>query len=50
MLTWKDVSSKEYNLLKRKSEMTGANGKSTMNIDMSITNEVNETIVKTDRG
>jgi len=50
MLMWKDVSSKESNLLKRKSEMMGANGKSIVSIDMSIMNEVSETSVKTHRG
>jgi hypothetical protein len=41
MLTW-DVSLKELNLLKRKSELVGANGKSTMSIDKPIVSVVDE--------
>jgi hypothetical protein len=42
MLTQKDVSLKELNLLKRKNVLTGASGKSTMCIDKPIINEENE--------
>ncbi len=39
MLTHKDVLLKELNLLKRKSELTGASGKLTMSIDKPIVSE-----------
>jgi hypothetical protein len=39
MSTQRNVSLKELNLLKRKSVLTGASGKSTMNIDKPIANE-----------
>jgi hypothetical protein len=42
MLTQRDVSIKELNLLKKKNELIGASGKSTMNIDRPITNEEDE--------
>jgi hypothetical protein len=42
MLTQKYVSLKKLNLLKRKSELAGANGKSTVNIDKPIASEMDE--------
>jgi len=39
MLTHRDVSLKELNLLKRKSELTGVNGKLTMSINKPIVSE-----------
>ncbi len=45
MLTQRDVSLKELNLLKRKSELASASGKSTMSIDKPISSEVDETSI-----
>jgi hypothetical protein len=42
MLMQRYVSLKALNLLKRKNELAGANGKLTMNIDKPITNEMDE--------
>jgi hypothetical protein len=42
MLMQRDVSIKELNLLKKKTELTCANGKSTMSIDKPIINEEDE--------
>jgi hypothetical protein len=42
MLMQKDVSIKELNLLKKKNELIGVDGKSTMNIDKPNTNEGDE--------
>ncbi len=41
MLTQRDVSLKELNLLKMKSELMGVNGKWTRNIDKPIASEDN---------
>jgi hypothetical protein len=42
MLTQKDASLKELSLLKRKSELAGASGKSMININKPIIREVDE--------
>ncbi len=42
MLTQKDVLLKELNLLKKKSELVGASGKSIVSIDKPIAREVDE--------
>jgi len=42
MLTQRDVSLRELNLLKRKSKIVGASGKSTMSINKPIANEMDE--------
>jgi hypothetical protein len=42
MLTQRDVSLKELNLLKRKSALMSASGKSTLSIDKPITSEEDE--------
>ncbi len=42
MLMQKDVLLKELNLLKRKSELAGASGKSQVSIDKPIASEVDE--------
>jgi hypothetical protein len=49
MLTQKDVSLKELNLLKRKSELARANGKSTVSINKLITSEMDETGMTLDK-
>jgi hypothetical protein len=43
MLTQKNVSLKELNLLKRNNELTGATGKLIVSINKSIPSEKNET-------
>jgi hypothetical protein len=42
MLMQKDVSLKEMNLLKRKNDLMGISGKSTMSINKPITSEEND--------
>ncbi len=49
MLTQIDVSLKVLNLLKRKSELASASGKSTMSIDKPIVNEVDEMSMTLDK-